>query len=280
MENKNITEGLSENLPDYIQKKLGDKDLIEKIETRLSSDLSFRKEFEELRDTMNFLGSSELKSPPDNYFSNLSVNINRRIENKNKKFRFFANPGFILKKLIPVLGLIILAAYFIFNSVNNDITNTTIADNKNIKKDTSGKTHETTENNEKSPDLISKNSVTEITAVYENETAPIHGKHKKKAVFENKTNPVLNFQNDVTEDKTEVTDIKESEQLKTNGLIADNLLFNDDLVNDDADIENEDADLIYQTDTDNNEDLEEELLHLSQEEQKELLENLKKSQTL
>ena len=45
MENKIINDELSENLPDYILNKLEDKNLIEKIENRLSSDSSFKTEY-------------------------------------------------------------------------------------------------------------------------------------------------------------------------------------------------------------------------------------------
>lgn len=59
MENKIMNDELSENLPDYILNKLEDKNLIEKIENRLSSDSSFKTEYEEIRNTMSFLNSAE-----------------------------------------------------------------------------------------------------------------------------------------------------------------------------------------------------------------------------
>ena len=147
MENKIMNDELSENLPDYILNKLEDKNLIEKIENRLSSDSSFKSEYEEIKNTMSFLNSAEFTPPPDNYFSNLSVNINRRIEAKDKKFGFFTDPLFIFRKLIPVLGLIILAAYFIFSYVKNDTDKNETSVNEKISSDTFSKAQETIENN-------------------------------------------------------------------------------------------------------------------------------------
>ncbi len=278
MENKIMNDELSENLPDYILNKLEDKSLIEKIENRLSSDSSFKTEFEEIRNTMSFLNSAEFTPPPDNYFSNLSVNINRRIEVKNKKFEFFTDPLFIFRKLIPVLGLIILAAYFIFSYVKNDTDKNETSVNEKISSDTFSKTQETIENKIKPPEEISEIITPDKTSESKNKSPYFSGKNKKINTSRSINNSDFTIMNEETKSESETNYPSDTELTNKSALIADSHLFYDDFDSDEAIEESEDTDMIYQTSTDDSEDLEEELLLLSPEEKYELINNLKKSQ--
>lgn len=278
MENKIMNDELSENLPDYILNKLEDKSLIEKIENRLSSDSSFKTEFEEIRNTMSFLNSAEFTPPPDNYFSNLSVNINRRIEVKNKKFEFFTDPLFIFRKLIPVLGLIILAAYFIFSYVKNDTDKNETSVNEKISSDTFSKTQETIENKIKPPEEISEIITPDKTSESKNKSPYFSGKNKKINTSRSINNSDFTIMNEETKSESETNYPSDTELTNKSALIADSHLFYDDFDSEEAIEESEDTDMIYQTSTDDSEDLEEELLLLSPEEKYELINNLKKSQ--
>ena len=278
MENKIMNDELSENLPDYILNKLEDKSLIEKIENRLSSDSSFKTEYEEIRNTMSFLNSAEFTPPPDNYFSNLSVNINRRIEVKNKKFEFFTDPLFIFRKLIPVLGLIILAAYFIFSYVKNDTDKNETSVNEKISSDTFSKTQETIENKIKPPEEISEIITPDKTSESKNKSPYFSGKNKKINTSRSINNSDFTIMNEETKSESETNYPSDTELTNKSALIADSHLFYDDFDSEEAIEESEDTDMIYQTSTDDNEDLEEELLLLSPEEKYELINNLKKSQ--
>ena len=273
-----MNDELSENLPDYILNKLEDKSLIEKIENRLSSDSSFKTEFEEIRNTMSFLNSAEFTPPPDNYFSNLSVNINRRIEVKNKKFEFFTDPLFIFRKLIPVLGLIILAAYFIFSYVKNDTDKNETSVNEKISSDTFSKTQETIENKIKPPEEISEIITPDKTSESKNKSPYFSGKNKKINTSRSINNSDFTIMNEETKSESETNYPSDTELTNKSALIADSHLFYDDFDSDEAIEESEDTDMIYQTSTDDSEDLEEELLLLSPEEKYELINNLKKSQ--
>lgn len=278
MENKIMNDELSENLPDYILNKLEDKNLIEKIENRLSSDSSFKTEYEEIRNTMSFLNSAEFTPPPDNYFSNLSVNINRRIEVKNKKFEFFTDPLFIFRKLIPVLGLIILAAYFIFSYVKNDTDKNETSVNEKISSDTFSKTQETIENKIKPPEEISEIITPDKTSESKNKSPYFSGKNKKINTSRSINNSDFTIMNEETKSESETNYPSDTELTNKSALIADSHLFYDDFDSEEAIEESEDTDMIYQTSTDDSEDLEEELLLLSPEEKYELINNLKKSQ--
>lgn len=278
MENKIMNDELSENLPDYILNKLEDKNLIEKIENRLSSDPSFKTEFEEIRNTMSFLNSAEFTPPPDNYFSNLSVNINRRIEAKDKKFGFFSDPLFIFRKLIPVLGLIILAAYFIFSYVKNDTDKTETTVNEKINSDTFSKTQETIENKIKPSEEHSEIITPDKTSESKIKSPFISGKNKKINSSRSIIKSDFTIMNEETKSESETNYPSDTEITNKSALIADNQLFYDDFDSEEEAVEeSEDTDMIYQT-TDDNEDLEEELLQLSPEEKFELINNLKKSQ--
>lgn len=279
MENKTLYDELSENLPDYILNKLEDKDLIEKIENRLNSDSSFKTEFEEIRNTMSFLNNAEFTPPPDNYFSNLSVNINRRIEVKNKKFSFFTDPQFIFRKLIPVLGLLILTVYFIFSIVKNDTDKNVISGNEKISPDTFTRTQETIENKIKPSEELSKIIAPDKTSESKNRSAHNSGKNKKINSSRNTNNSDFTVMNGETKSESETNYPADTEITNKSTLIADSHLFYDDFDSEEEAVEeSEDTDMIYQSSTDENEDLEEELLLLSPEEKFELINNLKKSQ--
>ncbi len=281
MDNKNLNDGLRENLPDFIMDRIEDKELISRIKIRIESDSDFRTEYEEIKSAVSFLNSAVLTPPPHNYFSNLSVKINRRIEEKNKKPGFFTDPLFIFKKLIPALGLLIVTVYFIFSYLSKDANNTVTSDKEIIKTDTVSKTSETPLNNVKSPEELSKISNPEKTDKNKkNELTSSTVKNKTSIPFANEINSGEIYKSNEAKSSDKKSDNSGNENPNSGEQFADNILSYDDFDSEETDIEAEDEDFIYQAGIDDNENLEEELLQLSAKDKNEILENLKKSKTL
>lgn len=281
MENKNLNDVLRENLPDYILDRIEDKELIGRIKIRIESDSDFRTEYEEIKSAVSFLNSADLTPPPHNYFSNLSVNINRRIEEKNQKPGFFKDPLFIFKKLIPTLGLLIVTVYLIFSYLSKDANNTVTADKEIIKTDTVSKTSETSVNKVKSPEEVGNISNPEKTNLNKkNELISSTVKNKTARPFANEINSGEIYKSNEAKSSDKKSGNSGNENPNSVEQFADNLLSYDDFDSEETDVEAEDEDLIYQAGIDDNENLEEELLQLSAKDKNEILENLKKSKTL
>jgi len=80
--NKEDFDGLLYELPDLIEGKLTDKIIKGKIISLLDEDKDFRMEYESLKNSLSSIRNTQLKSPGNEYFSNLTLKINERIDDK------------------------------------------------------------------------------------------------------------------------------------------------------------------------------------------------------
>ena len=63
--NENIDELLL-NLPDFINNKIEDKSIIEKIKNEIASNKDFKILYDDMKFSLEFMNKTELTPPPDN----------------------------------------------------------------------------------------------------------------------------------------------------------------------------------------------------------------------
>ena len=104
-------------LPDYIEGKIEDENLKKTIENEIVTNNSVKEEYENLKNTIYFLKNTELNSPPELYFNSLLPRINDIIDSRqiNKGFfsLFTSKIDYYWKYLIPVIPVIIII--FVYN---------------------------------------------------------------------------------------------------------------------------------------------------------------------
>ncbi|MBK8984336.1 MAG: hypothetical protein IPM38_18955 [Ignavibacteria bacterium] len=116
-------EELLQSIPDFINGKISDSGLSNAVSKLIESDNDFKNEFDEINKTLTFFVKTEFPEPPDNYFNNLPVIINEKI-NPNKPLT--ENPGLVQyfskawKIILPAFAVILIAAFFIFRQENTD----------------------------------------------------------------------------------------------------------------------------------------------------------------
>lgn len=134
---KNIQENtedkidLNHELPDYISGTLSNEKLRSDIEDRIGKDEAFRKEYESMRSAMNFLSSAELTSPDEVYFANLQSKILNKTSAR-ESVPFYAKVLSYWKYLIPAVTVCIVILVYTSN-MNNNIPVTDLP--KDVKKD-------------------------------------------------------------------------------------------------------------------------------------------------
>lgn len=260
MNSKFNKEDLKFNLPDYILKKIGDSELVSEIENELKVNSEFKKEYEELKRTFNFLNAAEFENLSESYFANLPVKINRRLETKDS-LSFWKKLSMFWKILIPSVP-IILIAIFLFNNFSEDNIDQSLR-NK-IKENKSVESHDTNESNPTNNEDKNKIENKETVNINEkkqdsNDLAKVNKFIKKnnknyKSIRKNKVDAI-------TEENEDITDLLNP--------FADNL--------DDQETDEDEESLFYSTD-DDTETLENEFLNLTPEQQKEILDNLNQAQ--
>jgi hypothetical protein len=124
-------EFLYHSLPDFILSKISDQDLISEIKSEIENNPEFKNEYDEMLGAFKFLDSSELDAPDESYFNNLSVKINDRIYKEKIPVNFLERLGLLWKLLIPA-SLVIIAAFTIFNLFINNKEELTQNENKTI----------------------------------------------------------------------------------------------------------------------------------------------------
>ena len=283
--NTSDIEELKQSLPDYLTNKIEDKNLISAIEKALEENAGFKSEAEELRHTFGFLQNTELAAPPDNYFTNLSVKINGKIQQSENKESLWERLGLVWKILIPAIAVIIITGLLVMNYLETDVLKKELTD-KNIKEE------------KKTEEVKIPEGKTEV----ENLENKINGNSDKQNLSEEKisvTEKNVNSKNKFTKNKTEtlpkeIKEFKNSENsqekeqekvkddlnIKLNDLIADNFYNSDNPFNssdDDTVTEEDNSDLFFQNEADDENNIEEEFKELSTEEQIEILNNLSKS---
>ncbi|HMQ68810.1 MAG TPA: hypothetical protein PKA90_09575 [Ignavibacteria bacterium] len=124
---KYISEDLLHSLPDYISKNITDTELINAIESAISTDPDFKTEYLNLSETLNMIGSYKIESPSEAYFNNLSVRINQSIHKETRTVPFLERFGVSLKfalSALVVLFFITTAVYYFYNSKSGNNLNT------------------------------------------------------------------------------------------------------------------------------------------------------------
>ena len=255
-------EFLYHNLPDYILSKISDQDLISEIKSEIEINPEFKNEYDEMLGAFKFLDSARLDSPDEIYFNNLSVKINDRIFKEKIPFNIFDWPVMKWKTLIP-LSLFIIAAFLIFNLF--------IRENEQSSQNESAvlyKSNENTENkgkeykidsisqgNKSDPEIFKKNK----SNISNNESVTFKSSSKRK----------YNSYNDLNR----ASEVNDNQLLKVNkidlGLLAYNI---DGLENQENELYPEE-DILFFKDSDEDES-DEEILELTPEEEKEILEHL------
>lgn len=290
MNTKYNIEELLHNLPDYISDNLSDPDLKEAIELKISSDPDFKMEFTRLKETLNFLQTESFELPSDTYFNNLSVRINEAINKETPALTFFEKIGIFMKIALPVLAVFLIITFLI-------IYNASFNENSDKSKITDAKTEETgiTESGkDKTSDKKSDQSAAE------NDLKKQNGSELK----ENKTidkipDPVRQFKNrslilnkdnsdkfsateesvNLKDDETFTNSIKDNDNLmfSDNSKTKENISDNDENnYNPENILTEQEDDILILSDTED-EFLEEDIFELTPEEQKEIVEFLKKS---
>lgn len=135
-------EELLESLPDFVSGNISDNVISESLIKLIETDSEFKEEFESVKMSLLFLDQSENEIPEPAYFNNLSVRINQRIDKElteNKSSVMFENFSRLWKYIIPALTLILVILYFTFRhndtekimteSGNDKITNEKVLKN-------------------------------------------------------------------------------------------------------------------------------------------------------
>lgn len=290
MNTKYNIEELLHNLPDYISDNLSDPDLKEAIELKISSDPDFKMEFTRLKETLNFLQTESFELPSDTYFNNLSVRINEAINKETPALTFFERIGISMKIALPVFAVFLIITFLI-------IYNASFNENSDKSKITDAKTEETgiTESGkDKTSDKKSDQSAAENdlkihngSELKENKTidkipdpvrqikngSPIHNAEKSDKFSATEESVNLNYDETFTNSIKDNDNLMLSDNSNTKENISDNDENND---NPESILTEQEDDILILSDTDD-EFLEEDIFELTPEEQKEIVEFLKKS---
>ncbi|HRI85747.1 MAG TPA: hypothetical protein PK536_09920, partial [Ignavibacteria bacterium] len=114
---------LMQSIPDFINDKISDSELSNAVGELIETDSQFKNEYEEVSKTLSFFEKSEFPEPPDNYFNNLPVRINERINpasSVSENSVMFQNFSKAWKYIVPALTVILIALFFILRQENSD----------------------------------------------------------------------------------------------------------------------------------------------------------------
>jgi len=254
---------LYHSLPDYILSKISDQDLISEIKFEIENNPEFKNEYDEILGSFKFLGSARLDSPDEIYFNNLSVKINDRIYKEKIPNNFFDWLGLKWKLLIPV-SLVVIAAFVIFNlfirekeeSTQNEITSF-YNSNENI--ENKGKEY-------KIDSIAQKKIISDLEKLKGNKSDITVN---ESVTYKNSSKRKHNSVNDINR-TAEVNDLQFHKENKIDlGLLAYNI---DGLDNQENELDSEEDILFFKDSEEDESDAE--ILELTPEEEKEILEHL------
>ena len=245
-DNKYTDEDLLHSLVDFADGKELEDGLKREIEKRIANDESFRSQYDEIRKTLNFLSEAKFSEPPEHYFNNLPVRINKRLHAPaTGSFREKLAP--LWKILIPAIPVI--AALLIFLFTRDDRNEKTIA------VDSGRKTVEETVKNDPPPAETQTADLKEKEEPVETQTTD------EPAIRKRQTAPDYeNYESGQTEDNR--SDLFDN-------LVADNI--------DEEESGSQDESSILLNTTENEEPAEDEFMELTPEQQAEILNILKNS---
>ncbi len=106
--------GLLFELPDFVEGKITDDILRGKIISLIDEDIDFRIEYELLKNSLSSIRKTEIESPGNEYFSNLTLKINKKIdENKNTISIFEKYRALIINwKFATVFSVLLITVIF------------------------------------------------------------------------------------------------------------------------------------------------------------------------
>ncbi|MBX7041671.1 MAG: hypothetical protein K1X85_02110 [Ignavibacteria bacterium] len=110
---KYTEEELLHSLVDFADGKELEEDLKREIGNRIAQDGSFRKQYEEIRNALNFLSEAKFSGPPEHYFNNLPVRINEKLQAPAPQ-GFWERLSPVWKILIPAIPVIAALLVFLF----------------------------------------------------------------------------------------------------------------------------------------------------------------------
>jgi len=273
MKTKYNLEEIKCNLPDYISNNIADKELICSIEKELKTNSELREDLEELKSTFGFLKTSGFQVPPDNYFANLPVKINERIQTTEVDRSFLDRLSLFWKILIPAIT-VILIVILLFNSSKNDTDKIQTTNADSNKNELRQKKPEPVENKNNVSNEIngndSKNKIPLTKIVKKDNNIPKTFRKLHKNNVEEDQNNVENQSSIKEYESVVIPEIKE----QLSELLADNIEIIEDSNSDER------VDVMYSGDDDENEveSLDDEFLNLTPEQQKEIIDNLLKAQ--
>ena len=274
------SEELKFNLPDYVSGKIINKDLIDAIEKELADNPEFKKEADELRGTFTFLEKAEFENPPELYFTNLSVKINDRLQNsagiiKEKQLSFFDKYIFNKKILIPLIPVLIILIFFLLKNKNEDKDI-----NLTLTKDTTGIiVSEKTKKESVSDSLIKEITPDRKVNTEAENSLKTNGITKSVFTEGSKKNNFIIQRSDEPAEKPEKDEVNFTEK-KAATLFPENLLsdnIDDAEINEDIYDAEDVIDNLLQPDSFEEGSQDYEIPQLTPQEEKELLDNLRKS---
>ena len=294
-------EELKHSLPDYINNNISDAELYENISKELEVNSVLKNEFDEMKETFGFLDNNEFSTPPDNYFTNLSVRINEKIQANENELNWWERLGLIWKILIPAVPAAAVIIFILFNFYNNESQKTEIANEipginpkveTELKKESLDKESLEKEPTEKETSNDINNNTPEKLKLFDisNKLNGTNADFKNKQFQSLEVNTDINNSDQTIESKENAMDLKDdmndnsgfpdNSEIFSNDLFAgipdteyeNEADFDSDIYNDNG---NEVTDILYQADLTDDKSIEEEFSDLSYEEQNEILNNLK-----
>lgn len=144
--NKGEFGGLIYELPDFIEGKISDEIIRNKIISLIKEDENFRMEYESLKNSIGSIRSTKINSPGNEYFANLTLKINKRIDEKiypagvlEKLKGLFINWKFATVFSVLLITVIFYKSGLIKNEggnyLNEKISEFTVHNNPNISVD-------------------------------------------------------------------------------------------------------------------------------------------------
>ncbi len=119
MEDKNnIRENLLQELPDYISGELSDNKIRAEIDELIKNDPSFANEYRLMKSALSFVGNAEHSSPDEVYFANLQSKILNRTSAK-ESVTFYSKLISYWKYLVPAVTVCIVILVYTSNMNNN-----------------------------------------------------------------------------------------------------------------------------------------------------------------
>lgn len=109
-------------IPDYIRGNIYDKEILLLLENEINKNINFRKEYEELRNTLDFINFNSNTGPDELYFNSILPRLNNKIDYlrspKSSLINILVGIRNHWKYLLPVLPVILIIMIYRINFTN------------------------------------------------------------------------------------------------------------------------------------------------------------------